>query len=100
MPFLKTRFTLRIPSVRTRCQSQEIVTFSTPFGLRRQERLTPGISSASEHYQQTLEGKVFKDLQNVHNVLDDVIIWGKSQREHDFCLQKHLATSTGAWANC
>ena len=29
-------------------------------------------------------------LKNVHNILDDVIIWGKSQHEHDFYLQKAL----------
>ena len=70
--------------------SREITTFSTPFGLRRLKRLTLGVTIASEHDQQTLERKVFYDLQNVRNISDDVIIWGKSQREHDFYLQKAL----------
>ena len=48
------------------------------------------VASASEHYQQTLDRKVFYDLQNVRNISDVVIIWGKSQREHDFYLQKAL----------
>ena len=30
------------------------------------------------------------DLQNVHSVLDDVIIWKKSQCEHSFYFQKAL----------
>ena len=70
--------------------SREITTFSTTFGLRRHKRLTLGATSASENYQQTLERKVFYDLQNVRNVTDDVIIWGKSQQNHDFYLQKAL----------
>ena len=66
--------------------SREVTNFPTSFGLRRHKRLTLGVTSASEHYQQTLERKVFYDLQNVRNISDDVIIWGKSQREHDFYL--------------
>ena len=70
--------------------SREITTFSTPFGLHSYKRLIPGVTGASEHYQQTLERKVFYGLQNLRNILDDVIIWGKSQHELDFYLQKAL----------
>ena len=70
--------------------SQEITALSTLFGLHRHKRLTLGVTSASEHYQQTLERKAFYDLENVPNISDDVIIWGKSQREHDFYFQKAL----------
>ena len=89
MPVLKTSFTLRIPSERD-AALREITTFPTPFGLRRHKKLTLGVTSALKHYQQTLERKVFYDLQNVRNFSEDVIIWGKSQREHDFYLQKAL----------
>ena len=34
--------------------SREITTFSTPFGLRRHKRLTLGVISVWEHYQETL----------------------------------------------
>ena len=70
--------------------SREITNFSTSFGPRRHKRLTLGDTSASEHYHQTLERKVFYDLQNERNISDDVVIWGKSQREHNFYLQKAL----------
>ena len=46
------------------------------------------MTSASEHYQQTFEKKVFYDLQILRNISDVVIIWGKSQSE--FYLQKAL----------
>ena len=55
--------------------------------MRRHKRLTLWKTSASKH-QQTLEGKVFYDLQNMCNISDNVIIWGKSQREDGFCSQK------------
>ena len=64
--------------------SREITTFSTPFGPRRHKRLTLAVTSAAEHHQQTLERKVFYDVQYVRNISDNVIIWGKSQREHVF----------------
>ena len=67
--------------------SQEITNFSAPFGVRRHKRLSLGLTSAPEHYQQTLERKVFCDLQNVCNILDNAIIWGKRQCEHGFYLQ-------------
>ena len=70
--------------------SREITTFSKSFRLHRHKRLTLGVTSASEHCQQTLERKVFNDLQNVCNISDDVVIWGKSQCKHDFYLQKAL----------
>ena len=63
---------------------------STPFGLRRHKGLTLGVTNAFENYEQALERKVFYNLQNVHNISDDVIIWGKSQHEHGFSLQKDL----------
>ena len=59
-------------------------------GLCRHKRLTLEVTSASEYYQQTLERKIFYDLQNMRNISGDVIIWGKSQREHGFYLQKDL----------
>ena len=58
--------------------------------MHRHKRLTLGITSAFEHYQQTLERNVFYNLQNGRNISDDVTIWGKSQHEHNFYLQKAL----------
>ena len=58
--------------------------------LHRQKRLALGITSSSQYYQETLERKTFYDLQNARNILDNVIIWEKSQREYDFYLEKAL----------
>ena len=68
----------------------EITTFSTPVGLHRHNRLTLGVTTASRYYQQTLETKFFYDLRNMCNIQVDIIIWEKSQHEHDFYLQKAL----------
>ena len=69
---------------------REITTFLTPLVLHRQKRLALGITSSSQYYQETLERKTFYDLQNARNILDNVIIWEKSQREYDFYLEKAL----------
>ena len=61
--FLKLDLCLGYYQLGLDAASQEITTFSTPFRLCRYKRLTLEVTSAPEHYQQTLEGKVFYDLQ-------------------------------------
>ena len=68
--------------------SRDITTFATPIGLKRFKRLIMGVSSASEIYQNTLEQKVFYGLNNVKVISDDVIIFGRTQDEHDTALIK------------
>lgn len=62
--------------------SRYITTFTTHLGLRRYKRLSFGISSAAEVFQnaiyQTLQG-----LKGVKNLSDDIIVYGTSQLEHD-----------------
>lgn len=62
--------------------SRYITTFTTHLGLRRYKRLSFGISSAAEVFQnaicQTLQG-----LSGVKNLSDDIIVYGASQTEHD-----------------
>ncbi|TKS65153.1 Retrovirus-related Pol polyprotein from transposon 17.6 [Collichthys lucidus] len=66
--------------------SRYITTFTTHLGLRRYKRLSFGISSAAEVFQnaicQTLQG-----LSGVKNLSDDIIVYGASQTEHDNNLQ-------------
>ncbi|XP_020555459.2 uncharacterized protein K02A2.6-like [Oryzias latipes] len=62
--------------------SRYITTFTTHRGLKRYKRLSFGISSAAEVFQnaicQTLQG-----LSGVKNFSDDIIVFGASQAEHD-----------------
>ena len=67
---------------------RSITTFVTPSGLKRFKRLIMGVSSASEIYQNTLERQVFNGIENLKVISDDVIIFGKNQREHDIALEK------------
>ena len=62
--------------------SRNITVFSTHAGLRRYKRLNYGISASPEIFQneirQTLQG-----LDGCINISDDIIIFGKSQKERD-----------------
>jgi len=70
-------------------ESSLLTTFITPFGRYCYNRLCFGISSAPEHFQkrmqQTLEG-----LEGVLCQMDDVLIWGATQAEHDERLRRAL----------
>ena len=46
------------------------------------KRLPLGISSASEVFQNVLQQSL-QGLHGVRNIADDLIVWGKSQEEHD-----------------
>nr|XP_043068709.1 uncharacterized protein K02A2.6-like [Drosophila bipectinata] len=62
--------------------SREITTFITPKGLFRYKRLMFGINSAPEIFQRHLE-QLLAPFTNVMNYIDDVIIFGASEEEHD-----------------
>lgn len=51
-------------------------------GLFRYKRLNFGISSASEQFQQAI-AKVIAGLPGVLNISDDILVYGKSEVEHD-----------------
>ncbi len=63
-------------------ESRYITTFSTHSGLYQYKRLMFGVNAASEIFQnavsQTLAG-----LPGCRNLSDDIIIYGKTQTEHD-----------------
>ena len=63
-------------------QSRPVTTFCTHEGLYRYKRLPFGISSASEVFQNVLQQSL-QGLHGVRNIADDLIVWGKSQEEHD-----------------
>jgi hypothetical protein len=69
--------------------SRALTTFSTPQGLKRYKRLIFGLSSASEMYQFVIQ-QVLQGISGVRNISDDIIVFGKSQAEHDQSLHQTL----------
>lgn len=66
--------------------SSKLCTFSTPFGRFRFLRMPFGIKTASEVFQER-----FKNIFNIQGVqvyIDDILVWGKDQNEHDIRLKK------------
>jgi len=70
-------------------QSSKLCTFNTPFGRYRFLRLPFGIKSAPEIFHRAMES-VFEGLEGVRVYIDDVVIWGRSQTEHDVRLSRAL----------
>ncbi|XP_064483051.1 uncharacterized protein K02A2.6-like [Ornithodoros turicata] len=67
-------------------QSKHLTTFITPFGRYSFNRLPFGISSAPEHFQKRV-ATLLKDLHGVLCHMDDILIWGANQIEHDHHLE-------------
>jgi hypothetical protein len=70
-------------------ESRPITIFTTHQGLFRYKRLNFGVTSAAEVFQHTIQ-TLLADIPNVRNVSDDIIIFGKSQAEHDQALHSTL----------
>ena len=70
-------------------ESRDIATFATHEGLFRYKRLSFGVNSAPEKYQQIIR-QVVSDIDGVQNIADDLIVHGKSIEEHDQSLHKVL----------
>lgn len=63
--------------------SSKYTTFITPFGRYFFNRLPFGIASAPEHFQNRMVTEVTEGLEGVVCHMDDVLVWGRSQEEHD-----------------
>ncbi|XP_038121457.1 uncharacterized protein K02A2.6-like [Culex quinquefasciatus] len=68
-------------------ESKPLTTFITHKGLFRYKRLLFGISSASEQFQKIIE-QLFSSCGNTVNFIDDIIVFGKTEQEHDVALQE------------
>ena len=69
--------------------SSLITTFNIPFGRYKYLRLPMGICSAPEVFHKN----VYQHLGNLKGVavyLDDIIVWGKTEKEHDEILHSAL----------
>ncbi len=63
-------------------KSKELLTFATPFGRYQYNRLPFGLSCAPEMFHK----RVVETLSGIPGVLvyiDDILIWGANQEEHD-----------------
>ena len=67
-------------------ESRHITTFATHKGLKRYTRLNFGTNSASETFQKIISEQI-RDIPGSLNISDDVIIFGKTQAEHDAALR-------------
>ena len=76
-------------------ESRPLTTFITPFGRYCFNKLPFGISSAPELFQKRMS-QILEGLPGVLCLIDDIIIFGKTQAEHDerlIATLKRLQTS-------
>uniref|UniRef100_A0A8C7Z7B9 ribonuclease H n=1 Tax=Oryzias sinensis TaxID=183150 RepID=A0A8C7Z7B9_9TELE len=71
-------------------ESAKYTTFITPFGRYYFNRLPFGIASAPEHFQKMMVTEVTSGLAGVLCHMDDILVWGKTQEEHDVRLHALL----------
>ena len=62
--------------------SSLLTTFATPFGRYRWCRLPFGLTVSSEIFQKRLH-QALEGLEGVRCIADDVLIWGRTDDEHD-----------------
>ena len=81
-------------------ESARLTTFITPFGRFHFNRLPFGITSAPEHFQRRMS-TILNGLDGVVCLMDDVLIHGKTQAEHDQRLHSvlHRLQITGLTLN-
>lgn len=75
-------------------KSQLLTTFVTPFGRFCFNKLPFGISSAPEIYQKRMS-QILEGLPGVLCLIDDILIFGQNQEEHDARLQSVLKRLQG-----
>ena len=69
--------------------SRHLTTFITPFGRYCFNKLPFGISSAPEHFQRRMS-EILQGQEGVLCHMDDVLIFGQNQQEHDSRLHSAL----------
>ena len=72
-------------------ESRPITTFISYFGLFRYKRLNFGTNTASEVFQKTVSS-VTQGMNGAKNISDDILVYGKSKKEHDIALDKVFKT--------
>ena len=70
-------------------ESSKFCTFITPYGRYRFLRLPFGICSAPEVFHKIVHN-LFAHVPGVNTMMDDIIVWGSTQAEHDTRLKQVL----------
>ena len=71
-------------------ESSRVTTFITPFGRYAFNRVPMGISLGPEAFQQKMK-ETLAGLDGCEAIMDDTIVYGKTEQEHDSRLKKVLA---------
>lgn len=72
-------------------RSREITTFISHMGLFRYKVLMYGMNVAPVKFQSIMKDYVLKGLEGVEVYMDDILVYGKDQKEHDERLKAVLA---------
>ena len=70
-------------------RSSRLTTFNTPFGRYRYLRMPMGAKCSAEIFQREMT-KHFSDIDGVEIVVDDILVHGKTQAEHNSRLRQVL----------
>ncbi|GBM50176.1 hypothetical protein AVEN_50070-1 [Araneus ventricosus] len=70
-------------------ESSKLCTIATPFGIYKFCRLPYGLTSSPEVYQKTIEN-IFTGINGILIYIDDILVYGKTQEEHDAKLKSVL----------
>lgn len=70
-------------------ESSKLCCMQTPFGRYVFKRLPMGLACSSEVFHKTIKA-MFSDIPRVDNWVDDILIWGRNQTEHDEALNAAL----------
>lgn len=81
-------------------ESADLTTFATPFGRFKFKRLPFGISTAPEIFHRTF-AEIFRDIKGIKVYIDDLLIYAKTEQEHNRILKEVLrkAEQTGIKCN-
>ena len=70
-------------------ESQSYLSFSTPFGRYCYAKLPFGISTAPEVFLRCMHS-ILEGVPNTLIYVDDIVVWGSTQKEHDEALETVL----------
>ncbi|XP_055522439.1 uncharacterized protein LOC129716628 [Wyeomyia smithii] len=71
-------------------ESRDITTFVTNWGLFRYTRLLFGVNYAPQFFQHLMES-ILSDCRNTVVFINDILIWGAFEAEHDEAVKKTLS---------
>ncbi|XP_063955009.1 uncharacterized protein K02A2.6-like [Lytechinus pictus] len=70
-------------------ETSKLCTFNTPYGRYRYTRMPFGVNAAPEIFQRKMN-KMLEGLEGVEVIMDDILVWGATKKEHDKRLERVL----------